>query len=227
MNAMYYYGLLTGLTTLVLVIYGLYLLFNGYGDLFNPGEVLATIDPFFWTSLGQGLAIGFCVIGAAWGMIIAGSALSGASVKAPHVRTKNLLSIIFCEVCGIYGIIIMIVMSGQAGNYITPSGPKFRPNHYHCTIHENGEISIEDCLYTRKVLAISYNIFFSGVIVGLSNLVTGITVGIAGAGCVLADARNKTLFSKLLLITIFGSVMGLFALVISLLLSTKLGAIGE
>jgi len=228
MNACYYYSLLLGVTTFAVKVYGLYLLFNDYGYLFNPGKVLATFDPYFWTSMGQGLSIGFCVVGAAWGMIIAGSALSGASVKSPHVRTKNLLSIIFCEVCGIYGIIIMIVMAGLSGNYQKPNGPQFVPEEYNCPIHsDGGVISSEDCVYTRKVLAISYSIFFAGLTVGLSNLVTGITVGVSGAGCVLADARNRTLFSKLLLITIFGSVMGLFALVVSLLMATKNGSLGK
>ena len=140
-------------------------------------------------------------------MVLAGSPLAGASVKAPHVRMKNLLSIIFCEVCGIYGVIIMIVMSGMVGQYDKPEGPQFLPMAYNCHIYEDFDgVSTEDCIYTRKVLLISYSLFWAGLNVGLSNLFTGITVGISGAGCVLADARNKTLFSKLLLITIFGYV---------------------
>jgi len=224
---MFYYRSLSTVAVVGISFYGLYLLFNGYGYLFNPGKVLATTDPYLFIGLGQGLAIGFCTLGAAWGMIVTGSPLAGATVKAPHVRMKNLLSVIFCEVCGIYGVIIMIVMSGMSGNYNKSNGPQFVPEHYNCNINEVSPdgTSTEDCIYTRKVLFIAYSLFFAGLNVGLANLVTGVTVGVAGAGCVLADARNKTLFSKLLLITIFGSVMGLFSLVVALLMSTKGGRI--
>ena len=76
-------------------------------------------------------------------------------------------------------------------------------------------------LYTGSNYYTGYALFWSGLTVGMCNLICGVSVGINGSSAALADAADPGLFVKVLVIEIFSSVLGLFGLIIGLLVSGK------
>ena len=123
-------------------------------------------------------------------MFIIGTSIVGAAVKVPRVKTKNLISILFCEAVAIYGLICNFVLASKVA-------------------------FVKDA--TRAHYATGYAVFWAGVTVGLSELACALAVGVVGSSAVLADAQNPALFVKILVVEIFASAIGLFGLIVGLI----------
>mmetsp|Transcript_14487 Transcript_14487/g.25964 ORF Transcript_14487/g.25964 Transcript_14487/m.25964 type:complete len:209 (-) Transcript_14487:30-656(-) len=169
-----------------------------------PGEggdwpdVLMNISPHFWAYSGLVICLGLSVVGAAWGVWVTGSTLLGASIKSPRIKSKNLVSVIFSEATAIFGVIVSIILLGKVSGDI--------------------DYSKESC---PMLWFTAYAVFWSGVSVGVTNLISGMAVGISGAGCALGDAIDASLFVKILIVEIFGGALGVFGLIVGIIQSQE------
>lgn len=146
----------------------------------------------------------------------------GAGVRVPRIRSKNLISIIFCEAVAIYGIIMVrltrttslpraanhtwyAVLLSIVAKYVRPTLQAIIMN----ASMQNGcaeEMYPGSAPFAESNGGFSgiwgqagyagYALFAAGVNVGFSNLACGVCVGIAGSACALADASNPLLFGE-------------------------------
>ena len=125
----------------------------------------------------------------------------GTNIKMPFVQSKNLISVILCEATAIYGVIIALLLAIEV-----------------CGKNVNVYKDI-DTYQTAEFAGYCY--LMIGLVVGISNLVCGLCVGVLGSSTVLLHAQTPQGFVSMLVVMIFGSVFGLFGVIIGIIFQTS------
>lgn len=110
-------------------------------------------------------------------------------------------SVIFCEATAIYGVIMAIILTNKVK--APDESIYFLP---------------EDWDWNGYYYA-GYGMFSAGLSVGLTNIASGISVGVAGSSCAIGDAQDASLFVKILIVEIFASALGIFGIIVGIIQS--------
>ena len=169
-------------------------------------ELLTNISPYAWAYAGIALGLGLSVVGAAWGIWLTGSSLVGAAVKAPRIRSKNLISVIFCEATAIYGVILAILFFSKSA-----TGPRALPG-----------VSRRTGTTTSGILPV---IHCSRAAWAWGSRTCPAACPWASRGPrALADAQDGSLFVKILIVEIFASALGIFGIIVGIIQSNDAGS---
>merc|ERR1711865_594554 len=152
--------------------------YNTATDGMTWGDTFGYVSPVSLGFFGIAFALGVSVLGAAWGIFLTGSSLVGAAIKVPRIKSKNLISVIFCEALAIYGVIIAIICATKikAADVIGDQiDTQLGVSHFGLKLEAGPQVYFG-----------GYCFFWTGVTVGL------------------ADAQDPRMFVKILIIEIFG-----------------------
>ncbi|KAJ5176681.1 Vacuolar ATPase proteolipid subunit c [Penicillium canariense] len=141
--------------------------------------------------VGGHIAYNFTAGGAAYGTAKSGIGIAGVGTFRPDLIMKSLIPVVMSGIIAVYGLVISVLIAGA----VNPAQ--------------------QQSLYT------GFMHLAAGLSVGLSGIAAGYTIGIVGDAGVRAYMQQSRVYVGMILILIFGEVLGLYGLIVGLILNSK------
>ncbi|KAG0650348.1 V-type proton ATPase 16 kDa proteolipid subunit 2 [Hyphodiscus hymeniophilus] len=148
--------------------------------------------PFFGMA-GIAFAMIFGSIGAAYGTAKSGIGIAGVGTFRPDLIMKSLIPVVMSGIIAVYSLVIAVLIASDMAPPPQMSYSLF-----------NGFMHLA-----------------CGLSVGLTGLAAGYAIGIVGDVGVRSYMQQSRIFVGMVLILIFGEVLGLYGLIVALILNTK------
>ncbi|KAB8256739.1 V-type proton ATPase 16 kDa proteolipid subunit 2 [Aspergillus pseudonomiae] len=155
-------------------------------------ELAPKFAPFF-SFAGIAAAMIFGSMGAAYGTAKSGIGISGVGTFRSDLIMKSLVPVVMSGIIAVYGLVIAVLIAQD----MQPP-PQQRMSLYTGFMH-----------------------LASGLSVGLAGMAAGYTIGIVGDAGVRAYLQQSRVYVGMILILIFGEVLGLYGLIVGLILNSK------
>ncbi|KAI0013807.1 V-type ATPase [Xylariaceae sp. FL0662B] len=155
-------------------------------------EIAPKFAPFIGMS-GIAAAMIFGCLGAAYGTAKSGIGIAGVGTFRPDLIMKCLIPVVMSGIIAVYALVVAVLIAGDMNPPQQQSYSLF-----------NGFMHL-GC----------------GLAVGLTGLAAGYCIGIVGDKGVRAYMEQSRIFVGMVLILIFGEVLGLYGLIVALILNTK------
>ncbi|GAA95956.1 hypothetical protein E5Q_02614 [Mixia osmundae IAM 14324] len=133
----------------------------------------------------------FSTVGAAYGTSKAGIGITGLGTQRPDLVMKSLIPVVMAGIIAVYGLVVSVLIVGG----LNPGEP-----------------------YS---LFAGFIHLAAGLSCGLTGLAAGHAIGIIGDACARAYMFQPRIFVSMVLMLIFGEVIGLYGLIVALILNTR------
>ncbi|CAK7275143.1 v-type proton ATPase 16 kDa proteolipid subunit 2 [Sporothrix epigloea] len=133
-------------------------------------------------------------MGAAYGTAKSGIGIAGVGTFRPDLIMKCLIPVVMSGIIAVYALVISVLIAQDLA-------PPSSNNHYSLF---NGFMHLA-----------------CGISVGATGLAAGYCIGVVGDKGVRAYLEQSRIFVGMVLILIFGEVLGLYGLIVGLILNTK------
>ncbi|KAK4042866.1 hypothetical protein C8A01DRAFT_13596 [Parachaetomium inaequale] len=159
----------------------------------NESEFSPKFAPFIGMG-GIAAAMIFGCMGAAYGTAKSGIGIAGVGTFRPDLIMKCLIPVVMSGIIAVYSLVISVLIAQD----LAPPGQGSNYSLFNGFMH-----------------------LACGLSVGLTGLAAGYCIGIVGDKGVRSYMLQSRVFVGMVLILIFGEVLGLYGLIVALILNTK------